>query len=134
MIKQFLGLGLFFLTTSLYAQQMVYKPINPFFGGDTFNYQQLLASASAQNPYDNASYSRAATSSLSSLESQINRQLLNKITNSLFGSDYDNNKFETGVYTVGSLNVNIEEYYGGITIRIIDIKTGEQTNITIPNM
>ena len=31
------------------SQQLVYKPVNPAFGGDTFNYQWLLSSAEAQN-------------------------------------------------------------------------------------
>jgi len=35
-----------------YAQQMVYKPMNPAFGGDGYNYQWLLSSANAQNPYN----------------------------------------------------------------------------------
>lgn len=131
-------LGLFFLISSYaFGQQMVYKPVNPNFGGETFNYQQLMSSASAQNPYDDSSskYPSYSTSNLSSFEDQINRQILNKISNSLFGNDYGvDTNFENGIYNVGSLNVNIQDYYGGVTIRIIDIKTGEQTNITIPNM
>ncbi|RLZ06490.1 curli assembly protein CsgF [Faecalibacter macacae] len=131
-------LGLFFLISSYaFGQQMVYKPVNPNFGGETFNYQQLMSSASAQNPYDDSSskYSSYSTSNLSSFEDQINRKILNQISNSLFGNDYGvGTNFENGIYNVGSLNVNIQDYYGGVTIRIIDIKTGEQTNITIPNM
>ncbi len=34
------------------SQQLVYKPVNPAFGGDTFNYQWLLSSANAQNQFD----------------------------------------------------------------------------------
>ena len=33
------------------AQQLVYKPVNPMFGGDTFNYQFLLQSAQSQNSF-----------------------------------------------------------------------------------
>jgi curli production assembly/transport component CsgF len=33
------------------AQALVYKPMNPNFGGDTFGYQQLLSSADAQNDF-----------------------------------------------------------------------------------
>ncbi len=31
------------------AQQFSYKPISPFFGGDTFNYQQIITSVTLQN-------------------------------------------------------------------------------------
>ena len=34
------------------GQQLTYEPINPAFGGDTFNYQWLLSSANAQNSFE----------------------------------------------------------------------------------
>lgn len=125
---------LFFSTTSLYGQQFVYKPMNPFFGGETFNYQQMLSSATAQNPFDDFKLPSFETSTIGSFEEQINRQVLNEISNGLFGSNYGNGQLETGVYNLGSMNINIQDYFGGVTIRIIDIKTGEQTNIILPNM
>ena len=39
------------LSAYCFGQQMVYKPINPAFGGDTFNYQWLMSSAEAQNGF-----------------------------------------------------------------------------------
>ena len=36
---------------SAFAQELVYRPKNPAFGGDTFNYQWLLSSAEAQNKF-----------------------------------------------------------------------------------
>lgn len=116
------------------AQQFVYKPINPFFGGETFNYQQLLSSAGAQNQFDDYSFPSFDNSNISNFEDQINRQILNEISNGLFGSNYGDTKLEAGVYNYGSMNINIQDYYGGVTIRVIDIKTGEQTNIILPNM
>ena len=38
----------FFVGFSL-AQDLTYKPKNPAFGGDTFNYQWMMSSAEAQN-------------------------------------------------------------------------------------
>ena len=38
----------FFIGFSV-AQNLVYKPKNPAFGGDTFNYQWMLSSAESQN-------------------------------------------------------------------------------------
>ncbi len=42
---------LFGFTTVSIAQNLAYKPANPNFGGETFNYQWLLNSAHAQNNY-----------------------------------------------------------------------------------
>ncbi|HAV55199.1 MAG TPA: curli assembly protein CsgF, partial [Aequorivita sp.] len=40
---------LLFMGTVGFAQQFSYKPLNPAFGGDTFNYNWLLSSATSQN-------------------------------------------------------------------------------------
>lgn len=43
------------ITSAVNSQGFVYKPKNPAFGGDTFNYQWLLSSAESQNKLkDNA--------------------------------------------------------------------------------
>ena len=36
------------------GQQLTYEPINPAFGGDTFNYNWLISSANAQNGFTQA--------------------------------------------------------------------------------
>ena len=108
--------------------------MNPFFGGETFNYQQMMSSASAQNPFDDYDFPSYETSTIGDFEEQINRQILNEISTGLFGSNYGDGRLESGVYTYGSMNINIQDYFGGVTIRIIDIKTGEQTTIVLPNM
>ena len=109
--------------------------MNPYFGGDTFNYQIMLSSAAAQNPFDDSSYSGyTPQSTIGSFQEQLNRQILNKISNGLFGTDYNQGGMEPGVYNYGSMNISITDYFGGVNIRIIDILTGEQTDLIIPNM
>ena len=39
------------ISSFLHSQGLVYTPISPFFGGDAYNYQQILASAVAQNDF-----------------------------------------------------------------------------------
>lgn len=134
-MKNVLSLLLFVAFSMLTnAQQFVYKPINPAFGGETFNYQMLLSSAAAQNPYDNKDYDYSPTSMIESFSDQLNRQILNKISNGLFGGDYGSTTMEPGIYNYGNMNINISEYFGGINIRIIDIINGDQTDIMLPNM
>ncbi|MGJ1261920.1 curli production assembly/transport component CsgF [Sphingobacterium spiritivorum] len=119
----------------VYAQQFVYKPVNPAFGGDTFNYQWLLSSANAQNQFDDykqPSYKPA--SAIGSFTDNLNRQILNKISRDLFGDETGEKPMKPGVYSLGTMNITIAEYYGGLNINIIDINTGEQTVINIPNI
>lgn len=119
----------------VHAQQLVYKPVNSSFGGDTYNYNWLLSSANSQNQFkqsmDYGNYKQ--NTAISGFEDNLNRQLLNNISMGLFGTSYNQDTMQPGVYNLGSMNVSITEYFGGLNISIIDIKTGEQTNINLPN-
>ena len=51
-MKKLLLMLLLSFTAQMFSQQLVYKPKNPNFGGDTFNYQWLLSSAESQNTFE----------------------------------------------------------------------------------
>lgn len=129
---------LFFLSLSfpcsLFSQNLVYKPMNPFFGGDTFNYQQLLADANAQNDFkDETGFDNSKATDLENFTESLNRQLLNSLSRDLFEQQYGDQSLGVGTYVFGSLVVDITPTTGGLLINILDTKTGEQTQITIPN-
>jgi curli production assembly/transport component CsgF len=117
-----------------FAQQLVYKPVNPAFGGDTFNYQWLISSATSQNSFtDPASESLRDTSTLQGFTDNLNRQLLNRISSELFSQQFGNDELQPGTFTFGSLEVEIAEGVTGLIINILDTTTGEQTQIIVPN-
>lgn len=123
-----LGLGFCF------SQQMVYQPVNPAFGGSYLNYSWLLSSANAQNQFDNAKNpGLRSNSAIGNFSDNLNRQILSQISRGLFGGELGNTTMQPGVYNLGSMNITIAEYLGGLNISIIDINTGEQTNINVPN-
>ena len=118
----------------LSAQEMVYKPINPAFGGDTFNYQWLLSSAEAQNIHEEDSgFSFDEQSDIDSLTDGLNRQLLNKISSDLFREQFGDGDIQPGTYMFGSLVLEISPSTDGLLINILDTQTGDQTQIIIPN-
>lgn len=118
----------------LYSQNIVYKPINPFFGGDTFNYQQLLASANAQNDFEEDSgFNFDQDSDLENFTESLNRQLLNSLSQDLFQQEFGNSALTVGTYVFGSLVVKISPSNDGLSVNILDTTTGEQTQIIIPN-
>ena len=122
------------LPCSLFSQNLVYKPMNPFFGGDTFNYQQLLAEANAQNDFKEGSgLDNNQPSDLESFTESLNRQILNSLSRDLFQQQYGNQSLGVGTYVFGSLVVEVSPTTSGLLINIFDTKTGEQTQITIPN-
>jgi curli production assembly/transport component CsgF len=118
----------------LFSQNIVYKPMNPFFGGDTFNYQQLLAEANAQNDFKEPTTNNFSQSTdLQNFTDGLNRQLLNSLSQDLFQQQFGDQGLGEGTFVFGSLVVDVSPATGGLLINILDTKTGEQTQITIPN-
>lgn len=118
----------------LFSQNIVYKPMNPFFGGDTFNYQQMLASAAAQNSFEEGNdFNFDQGSDLDNFTETLNRQLLNSLSQDLFREQFGDDSLTVGTYVFGSLLVEISPTGGGLSVNILDTTTGEQTQITIPN-
>lgn len=121
---------------SLSAQQLVYKPINPAFGGDTFNYQWLLSSANAQNQFDDDKndYRNLLDdmNSLSGFTDSLNRQILSQLSQKLFEDQFGDGPLTPGNYTFGSLFLEVNQTSQGLLINILDTNTGQQTEIVIP--
>ncbi|VXB66269.1 Curli production assembly/transport component CsgF [Flavobacterium sp. 9R] len=117
---------------SFFAQSLVYKPRNPAFGGDTFNYQWLMSSAENQNKFKDKSQERLEKTELERFTESLNSQLLNQITRSLFTQQFGNSGLTEGSYTFGSLSVDIFPSEGGLSVTILDTNTGEQTTVIIP--
>lgn len=115
------------------AQDLVYKPKNPAFGGDTFNYQWLLSSAESQNDFkEDTKTGFEQKSELERFKENLNNQLLNKISNSLFENQFGDKGIAEGSYVFGSLAVDIYPSNLGLVVDILDTDTGEQTQIFIP--
>ena len=115
------------------AQSLVYRPVNPAFGGDTFNYQWLLSSAQSQNQLEEQKRDAFSKSPLDDFESSLNRQILNKLTreliNEIFGEGGD---LQDGTFEFGTLTVDIASETDGINIDIYNSQDGSQTNIIVP--
>ena len=117
------------------AQQLVYKPLNPAFGGDTFNYQWMLSSANAQNPFDETDNYKDLLGDINSMDSftqSLNRQLLSQLSSKLIGDKFGDGGLSPGKYMFGSLFLDISEASQGLVVNILDTQTGEQSQIIIP--
>lgn len=114
------------------AQQLIYTPINPAFGGNPFNSTQLEADANAQNSYrPNGSTTRQQTQAqlfASELQSQLLGDLANQVAQAIFGP----NAQSSGTYSFGGETVTFTRLLGQITVTITD-GTGAQTVITLPS-
>lgn len=115
-----------FLAVSSYSfgQQLVYKPINPaFVGGEPFNYSWLLNSANSQNSFKDPSQLDAfdRLSSFNGLGSQ-------------FGNGFGSNDLPPeGTSIEGDFQYEVFSSTDGLVINILNIVTGEATQVIIPN-
>ncbi|MEM7187383.1 MAG: curli assembly protein CsgF [Bacteroidota bacterium] len=108
-----------------FGQQLVYTPKNPAFGGDPFNYTWLLNSANAQNQFEDDTSGLGALGDLGALDDSLNNQLI--------GNQFGDGTPQLGTSTNGNLEYEVFESTEGLVINVLDITTGEQTQIIIPN-
>jgi curli production assembly/transport component CsgF len=117
------------------AQSLVYRPVNPSFGGDTFNYNWLMSSAQAQDKTKDPDASKLASAAnqdpLADFTTTLNRQILNSISQRLIKDQFGEEGIKEGVYQFGDFIVNVSPGTEGLIVRITDGKGGE-TSITVP--
>jgi curli production assembly/transport component CsgF len=132
-----LGLGLLLTAHCSVAQDFVYEPKNPSFGGgNTFNYSWLLSSATSQdtNKDPNASQARAASDPLNDFAAGLNRQILSQLTDRFISDQFGKGAVRAGNYTVGGYQIQVTPGSSGVVIQISDPASGNQTTVTIPNI
>lgn len=133
-MKHLLLLLFLFFSVGLQAQDLVYTPKNPAFGGNPYNSQWLMTTAEAQNSFkDPNAKGRKEKSELERLTESLNSQLLSQVTRRLFTSQFGESGLDPGTYSFGSLALDIYPSNEGLVINILNTNTGEQTQIVIPN-
>lgn len=121
-------LAVYFLTMtfSVNGSELVYKPINPSFGGSSLNGTYLLSNAQSQDSTedpDRAGYTPPTSLDrlVSSLQSRLISQLL-----------ADVGPGSTGFITTDEFQLEITEGIDGtLTVTIIDLLTNDSTQIQV---
>ena len=113
---------------------MVYRPLNPSFGGDPFNSGHLLGLADRQNQHqDEGGSPFSSRSSTDQFQRQIQSSLLSRvasqISDRILGEDAQNN----GTFRIDTTEISFQRLDGVIAIDIIDNITGAVTQIEIPD-
>jgi curli production assembly/transport component CsgF len=125
-------LAAFFQVKTL-AQDFVYQPINPAFGGNPYNYSWLIAQAQAQNDFqEDQSFSFDEEDPLAELQNDINRRVLQSLTQEFYQNQFGEDGLTEGYYKFGDYEIDISPVSEGMQVRIIDIRSGSETTIIIP--
>ena len=122
------------LAPGAYAQQFVYQPKNPAFGGSPYNYSWMLSSAEAQKDFEGETRSRFDRDPLEDFESGLQRQILSQLSRELVYDRFrDLDLTQEGRYDLGDFIVEVIPGLDGINVRVFNVLTGDETTIEIPN-
>jgi curli production assembly/transport component CsgF len=120
------------------AQELVYTPVNPSFGGSSFNSSHLLSIAEIDRPDPpssggGAGLGRNGTTQtdffVRQLESRILSQLSRDITDAIFGADAE----PSGTFSFNQTQLSFETLLDGtIQVEITDLVSGSTTLIEVP--
>ncbi len=134
-ILQILFVLCFVLTAKTYAQDLVYTPKNPAFGGNPYNYSWLMSSAQAQN--DIKETTTSSTSSyksdpLKDFSESLNRQILSQLSRQIVSRQFGEDALSAGTYVLGDYQIEIGDQSSGLNITIVDNKSGSSTTVSVP--
>ncbi len=120
---------------SVVAGDLVYTPVNPSFGGSSFNSAHLLATAEAQKPKEKPKASTSSGQSSSErfirlLESRLYSSLATAVSEAIFGDSAE----PSGTITFDTRQVAYTNNGTEIQLTITDFETGQVTNITVPSL
>ena len=116
------------------AQDLVYTPKNPAFGGNPYNYSWLLSSAQAHNYNKDDSYLYEQTKSdpMKDFAESLNQQILSQLARKIIANQFGEEALTSGTYILGNYQIEIGTQSDGISINILDKASGSQTTVSVP--
>ena len=118
-------------SSAVSAEDLVYQPINPSFGGNPFNSSHLLGIANAQNKFKDPS---AATSGSQAdiFARQLQSRLLSALSSQIVDAIFGENPQQHGTIQFGGQTITFDRGIDAVTLTITDDGTGEVTTIVVP--
>ena len=115
------------------ATELVYRPLNPSFGGNPLLSGHYLALASAQKSQDERLGSFGSSSSegeqfVRQLQSRLLSSLASQVNDAIFGD----NPQESGTIVFGEQTISFNRGLEFITIDILNTATNQSTQIQVP--
>jgi curli production assembly/transport component CsgF len=110
---------------------IIYRPTNPSFGGDSFNSSHLQGLAGSQNLHKPSSSSSSQSESdrfVSMLQSRLYSSLASQVADAIFGD----NAQPHGVITFDDQRISFNNTGTSIELTIEDLATGQITTIIVP--
>ena len=113
------------------AQDIVYQPVDPSFGGNPFNSGHLLGIANAQNDFKDPA-AKQTSSQADIFARQLQSRLLSALSSQIVDAIFGDNPQERGTISFGGQTIDFVRSLTEVTLNITDDETGEVTTIVIP--
>ncbi len=113
------------------AQDIVYEPVNPSFGGNPFNSPHLLGIANAQNNFKDPK-AAASGSQADIFARQLQSRLLSALSSQIVDAIFGENPQESGTIRFGDQTIEFVRGLDSVTLTITNNETGEVTVIIVP--
>ena len=114
------------------AQELVYTPVNPSFGGDSFNSAHLLGVANAQNDYKDPESKTGGNTQVDQFLRQLQSRLLSSLAAQVNDAIFGENPQDSGTITFGDQTITFVRLLDSVALTITDSTTGAVTEISIP--
>jgi curli production assembly/transport component CsgF len=114
------------------AQDLVYEPVNPSFGGNPFNSAHLLGVANSQNKFKDPSSSKSSSSQADVFARQLQSRLLSALSSQLVDAIFGENPQEHGTVSFGGQTIEFVRGLENVTLTITNDESGEITTIVVP--
>lgn len=118
------------------AQDFVYRPHNPAFGGSPANFSWLFQGAQEQKDFeeDQPDFRRDP---LQNFQDQLQRRILNELSREIVGTRVGESGIdfsEEGRFEFGDFFVEVVEGPDGLRIQIVNALTGDESTVTVPSL
>jgi curli production assembly/transport component CsgF len=114
------------------AQELIYRPVNPSFGGNPFNTDYLMSTATAQRPERAAPPGSEPLTEGELFARQIQSRILSALSSSIVQAITGSEPGTSGEFTVGDQTIRFERTLTEIRLFITDNATGRVTTIVVP--
>lgn len=119
------------------AQDLMYQPVNPSFGGNPFNSSHLLGLAETQKDFKDPDAVDRQSSGLSqtdlfvrNLQSRLLSNLSGQVVDAIFGE----NAAESGEIVFGDQRIAFERTLDSVDLTIVNTADGTSTTVQVPTL
>ncbi len=130
-VKASLVAGAIVCASPVVAQDVVYRPISPTFGGNPFNSNHVLGVANANNNTRDPNAS-SSNSQADIFARQLQSRLLSALSSQIVDAIFGDNPQESGIISFGGQTIEFFRSLDEVTLIIRNDETGEETRIVVP--